>query len=240
MNNISREFPPKAFTLIELLIVVAIIAILAAIAIPNFLEAQTRSKASRAKADMRTVATALEAYFGDYNKYPPNPDVYEGFNVSPWQLTTPIAYITSRPIDPFKKARNVSRETNPAMQKEELFYDYFCIISPEEYMKIALGGTDIFILSVDASGPLSTLANHGAFKKYGKWLQWSIGPDGQFWILEDDFNSAANPNAGLRAPAHIGWGYSFDVPYDPTNGTVSFGNIIRCQLQPEGTIPYVP
>ena len=51
-----------AFTLIELLIVVAIIAILAAIAVPNFLEAQTRSKVSRVKADMRSVATGVEAY----------------------------------------------------------------------------------------------------------------------------------------------------------------------------------
>jgi prepilin-type N-terminal cleavage/methylation domain-containing protein len=61
----------KAFTLIELLIVVAIIAILAAIAVPNFLEAQTRSKMSRAKADMRSIVTAIEAYAVDYNKYPP-------------------------------------------------------------------------------------------------------------------------------------------------------------------------
>ena len=52
----------RAFTLIELLIVVAIIAILAVIAVPNFLEAQTRSKVSRVRADHFALATALEAY----------------------------------------------------------------------------------------------------------------------------------------------------------------------------------
>ncbi len=60
----------KGFTLIELLIVVAIIAILAAIAVPNFLEAQVRSKVSRAKSDMRTMATALESYIVDHNNPP--------------------------------------------------------------------------------------------------------------------------------------------------------------------------
>ena len=59
----------KGFTLIELLIVVAIIAILAAIAVPNFLEAQVRSKVSRVKADLRVLATGLEAYYVDYNMY---------------------------------------------------------------------------------------------------------------------------------------------------------------------------
>ena len=55
----------KAFTLIELLIVIAIIAILALIAIPNFIESQIRSKVARVQSDMRSVATAIEACFVD-------------------------------------------------------------------------------------------------------------------------------------------------------------------------------
>ena len=86
----------NAFTLIELLIVVAIIAILALIAVPNFLEAQTRAKVSRGKADMRTVAVAWDSYHVDWNCYPEDQDDWLGkpgeFGYR--QVTTPIAYIT--------------------------------------------------------------------------------------------------------------------------------------------------
>ena len=60
----------KAFTLIELLITVGIIAILATIAIPNLLEAQVRSKIARAKNDLRTIAAGLEAFHSDNRCYP--------------------------------------------------------------------------------------------------------------------------------------------------------------------------
>jgi len=52
------------------LFVIAIIGILAAIAIPNLLTAMQRSKQHRTLADVRTLATALEAYASDNNKYP--------------------------------------------------------------------------------------------------------------------------------------------------------------------------
>jgi type II secretion system protein G len=94
----------KGFTLIELLIVVAIIAILAAIAVPNFLEAQIRSKVSRARADMRNLATALEGYCVDNQKYPPYSGPDNPLGDGRWRLahlSTPVAYITSIPADPF-------------------------------------------------------------------------------------------------------------------------------------------
>ena len=59
----------KGFTLIELMIVVAIIGILAAIAIPNFLKFQARSKQSEAKTNLKAVFTAETAYFGENNTY---------------------------------------------------------------------------------------------------------------------------------------------------------------------------
>lgn len=108
----------RAFTLIELLIVVAIIAILAAIAVPNFMEAQMRAKVARAKNDQRILATAMESYFVDWNDYPENSDEsilsygsqkFGGLI----RLTTPVAFISSIPFDPFIAEASGSARIGP-------------------------------------------------------------------------------------------------------------------------------
>jgi prepilin-type N-terminal cleavage/methylation domain-containing protein len=59
---------PHGFTLIEIMIVVAIIALLAAIAVPNFLRARKRSQATRVLEDLRIIDSAIDQYAIENNK----------------------------------------------------------------------------------------------------------------------------------------------------------------------------
>jgi type II secretory pathway pseudopilin PulG len=98
----------KTYALVGLILGIAttaimliVIPILAAVAIPNFFAAKTRAQVSRTKADLRSCATALEAYNVDNNAYS-QPD-YDNQHqpVFPHILTTPIAYMTTLPCDTF-------------------------------------------------------------------------------------------------------------------------------------------
>ncbi|MFH0794067.1 MAG: prepilin-type N-terminal cleavage/methylation domain-containing protein [bacterium] len=193
-----------AFTLIELLIVVAIIAILAAIAVPNFLEAQIRSKVSRVKADMRSVATGLEAYVVDHNDYPSASlaKVMGRFNARLYQLTTPTAYLTTVPKDPFRH-----QEVGTGFLDEEPTFEYSdretAVFGPPPPLNFALW------------------PNRAAWDAYyrntiTRWELRSPGPD-----RKTDYEQLGVPLPGTF----------LDRLYDPTNGTASVGDILRTNSQ---------
>src|ERR1700761_3863476 len=71
----AMEEKEEGFTLIELLVVIIIIGILAAIAIPVFLNQRKKGYDSAAKSDLRNLATAEESYLTDYDAYTSSYDV---------------------------------------------------------------------------------------------------------------------------------------------------------------------
>jgi len=196
----------KAFTLIELLIVVAIIGILAAIAIPNFLQAQVRAKVARQQSNMTTTATSVELYFVDNNTYPETTDngvngiwtAVEMWKFYPGSMTTPVAYVSSDDtlIDIFRLAHKFNSVI--ANQIMWLPSDYY-----SDYH----------------TGPASTYPFQ--VRRYGLWVMRSAGPD--TW-----YQSSGGGDYGTGA----GWNRA---SYDPTNGTVSIGDIYRSQVKPDDT-----
>lgn len=202
-----------AFTLIELLIVVAIIAILAAIAVPNFLEAQVRAKNTRVLNDMRSIATALETYRLENSGYPEyavivtppgttiqdpavvhGMDYFEHLSRRPGLcVTTPIAYLNTIPPDLWAIGHF---DDGPRPQIHDFSYK-----NSRQNNRIFTGDR--------STEPWLGPNGEKLLKDWGEWRLSSGGPDG----------------------TRIG-DIKKNIIYDPSNGTTSAGDIVRSHRNP--------
>lgn len=202
----------RAFTLIELLIVVAIIGILGAIAVPNFLEAQTRSKVSRVMNDLRTLSVAAEAYYTDHNSYPPNSNGPIGgphpggstvLFIVP--LSTPVAYVQRALYeDPFG---NSEFELTQIGEKSIYFY-------------INTSSNDILaVATIQAAFPSEPDKRALAYE----WRYYiaSAGPDRIFEVQiyqQQGFGNGYVPDIQARVNG-------MGAIYDPTNGKIGRAHV---------------
>jgi prepilin-type N-terminal cleavage/methylation domain-containing protein len=211
---------PRAFTLIELLIVVAIIAILAAIAVPNFLEAQVRSKVSRVKSDMRTVATGLESYKVDVNRYPPDFSDYYIDQVTRKEhlrsflgrlkyLTSPVAYLAALPEDSFAIPLAEGSLQGSAAYRE----------------RGVAGGPLIRPFAFDYAHFDRTMSGSTAgLDNPSNWARFTSNVGAVEWGL-------SSPGPDVTTYNFLGSeGYRV---YDPSNGSISAGQIVRTNISAE-------
>lgn len=193
MKRVERMTKEKAFSLIELLLVISIIGILATIAVPSLLQAQTRARVSRVKAELNLRAKGFERYHVEFNTYPPYglSGSAGGYNnypnsievLEPHWLTTPVPYVSRKAypnIDIFREGTDIDDWRS--------WYEYWN-------------------LKDAASSDPTGFVSHARCSWYGYWRTGSSGPD---------LNCYDGTNHGV-------------ICYDPTNGTTSTGDIVRCQ-----------
>lgn len=80
----------KGFTLIELVVVMALIAVLAAIGVGAITVARQTAKYTEVKSEMRDIRTAMEVYIGKYGQLPPLGDFCSACADPPYSFNTPI------------------------------------------------------------------------------------------------------------------------------------------------------
>lgn len=218
MKNMRR-----GFTLIELLIVVAIIGILATIAVPNFVNTWNRAKISRAKADLKALATALDMYRLDHGNYPYVQDkggvewqMPAGFPANhdkgPAGLTSPIPYLSNALPDPF--LLELGKEGNAGNYL--LYYERcgFGFNATGDFIEIAAVN-----VPVDANGTLDGVGKDQNVTDPklvpAEYIVYSVGPDRHHRIVDPEGNVIFRSR------------FNRHNRYDPSNGLFSQGNILR-------------
>ncbi|MBN1477396.1 prepilin-type N-terminal cleavage/methylation domain-containing protein [Candidatus Sumerlaeota bacterium] len=210
-----------AFTFIELLVVIAIIAVLAAISVPNFLEAQVRSKVARVKADLATLVAAIEDYHLDHHAYPPN---------LPWM---------DRVLDSSRlptERENLGGSTRDTAAGRPFAYSGYSFLQSWD----ALAGFDVPALLETGASPLRALYEPtqyvaevlpDPFSVFRNVTYLYVNWEGHYpggLPLEADGPCVPFVLLSVGPDTYLDTAYPTNLaflPYDPTNGITSNGDI---------------
>ncbi len=114
--------PQRGFTLIEVMVVVVIIGLLAAIVVPNLIGNIDRAAVTRAKGDIRSIETALNLFRLDNFRYPSTEEGLEALVINPGDAAQNWKpYLNSLPSDPWS---NTYLYRNPGEQREFDVFSY--------------------------------------------------------------------------------------------------------------------
>ncbi len=189
----------SALTFVEMLILVAVVAILAMVSVPSAMRARVRAGLANVDLNLYCVGKAMEAYALDHVSYPApggaaageGSEGVAGVCVPMSLLTTPIAYGGVRiDVDPFRERARLRQSQ----------YRIFT--------------------AAYAQGRRS------AGYPYNGWMSWSVGPDGR--TQTGGYRALPAIQANERRGAEGSGAERFGgMRYDPTNGLMSGGDIYR-------------
>ncbi len=184
-STISPAPPSKGFTIVELLIVIVVIAILAAISIVAYNGVQQRTRDSVRLQDMASIAKALEVYKTVHGRYPAQVGTR---GAGGWELSTTgtvatnfLAALKSSevgvstvPVDP----RNTATELNPTRSGNRWFYFYYRY--PAGYEGCDASRGEFYILGIARMDTVSENTSHSSspgfscptrnWANYGTWV----------------------------------------------------------------------
>lgn len=201
----------RGFTFVELVLVATIVAILCAIAIPNFFEAKIRGAAARSKADLMVIKLAVDAYRMENRMFPLNsvPGKASGYDLI--ALTTPVPYLTHLPSDVYTLPDTWSGHRNRRFPFPEPYRYYNAVqVSPEEGLEILGPRSFLFDGFVAA-----VIYGRGPGTRFTRDPGGRTGPDGTNVVEGEPFTEFL-PDGKARL-----------LVYESTNGSSSAGDIYR-------------
>lgn len=146
MLSISNKRLANGFTLLELLVVLAIIGILTGIGLASFTSAQVRARDSQRKADLKVIASVLEAYFQKNKEYPNSSSGSCGANVGwfcsatgdNWIPNFAPTYIKTLPKDRLNNGNLICQPSPENNTNASLTYAYRSTgAPPKQYLLVA-------------------------------------------------------------------------------------------------------